>query len=218
MSFTASRGVQCSPASSLFSSLKRRTSSSKIVPIAWLSRPECFTEPSAFVTGFGLRLIDGSRNFSIKVPSASAFDRRRDLIPELEVVEDFLDVRREAVEVRLEIGLELLLAGAAFEVAQGEFRGVVESLTGGLSKRRILIARSCLVSRAVFHVEDGFFGRLKDRVEPSEHHHRQDHVTVFAADIEIAEYVVGDAPDEVCNPAQIAVAHIPYALRGPLRH
>ena len=76
MSFTASRGVQCSPASSLFSSLKRRTSSSKIVPIAWLSRPGCFTEPSPFNTAFGLRLIDGSRNFSISVPSASAFDSR----------------------------------------------------------------------------------------------------------------------------------------------
>ena len=33
ISRTASRGVQCSPASSLFSSLKRRTSSSKIVPM-----------------------------------------------------------------------------------------------------------------------------------------------------------------------------------------
>ena len=53
MSFTASRGVQCSPASSLFSSLKRRTSSSKIVPIAWLSRPGCLTEPSPFSTGWG---------------------------------------------------------------------------------------------------------------------------------------------------------------------
>jgi hypothetical protein len=33
ISLTASRGVQCSPASSLFFSLKRRTSSSKSVPI-----------------------------------------------------------------------------------------------------------------------------------------------------------------------------------------
>jgi len=35
ISFTASLGVQCSPASSLFSSLKRRTSASKIVPIPY---------------------------------------------------------------------------------------------------------------------------------------------------------------------------------------
>ena len=37
----------------------------------------------------------------------------RDLIAELELVEDFLDVRREAIEIGLEIRLELLLAGAA---------------------------------------------------------------------------------------------------------
>src|SRR5262245_37471284 len=54
ISLTASRGVQCSPASSLFSSLKRRTSSSKIVPIAWLSRARCFCDPSLFRTGLGL--------------------------------------------------------------------------------------------------------------------------------------------------------------------
>jgi hypothetical protein len=36
----------------------------------------------------------------------------RDLVAELEVLEDVLDVGREAVEVGLEVGLELLLAGA----------------------------------------------------------------------------------------------------------
>ena len=76
MSVTASRGVQCSPASSLFSSLKRRTSSSKTVPIPWLSRPGCLTEPSSFNTGLGLKLMSGDRNFSISVPRASALDRR----------------------------------------------------------------------------------------------------------------------------------------------
>ena len=39
MSCTTSLGVKCSPASSLFSSLKRRISSSKTVPMPWLSRP-----------------------------------------------------------------------------------------------------------------------------------------------------------------------------------
>ena len=36
----------------------------------------CLTQPSPFSTGFGLRLIVGSRNFSISVPSASAFESR----------------------------------------------------------------------------------------------------------------------------------------------
>ena len=65
---------------SLFSSLKRRTSSSKTVPIPWLSRPGGLTEPSPFSTGFGLRLMSGERNYSIRVPSASAFDGSK-LIP-----------------------------------------------------------------------------------------------------------------------------------------
>ena len=76
ISRTASRGVQCSPASSLFSSLKRRTSSSKIEPMPWLSRPGWRTELSAFFTGAGLRLTSGEVSFSISVPSASAFDSR----------------------------------------------------------------------------------------------------------------------------------------------
>ena len=76
MSATASRGVQCSPASSLFSSLKRRTNSSKIDPIPWLSSPGWRTEPSVFITGAGLRLTSGEASFSIRVPKASARESR----------------------------------------------------------------------------------------------------------------------------------------------
>ena len=76
MRATASRGVQCSPASSLFSSLKRRTSSSKMVPIPWLSRPACRTDPSVCITGAGLRLRSGDVSRSIRVPSASALESR----------------------------------------------------------------------------------------------------------------------------------------------
>ena len=68
-------GVKCSPASSLFSSLKRRMSSSKTVPMPWLSRPSRRTEPSPFRMGLGLRLIELSRNFSSRKPKASASTR-----------------------------------------------------------------------------------------------------------------------------------------------
>ena len=69
---TTSRGVKCSPASSLLSSLKRRMSSSKTVPMPWLSRPSKRTEPSPFSTGRGLRLTELSKNFSIRLPRISA--------------------------------------------------------------------------------------------------------------------------------------------------
>ena len=115
MSFTASRGVQCSPASSLFSSLNRRTSSSKIVPMAWLSRPGCFTEPSPLRTGFGTEVDVGSRELLDQRAEGVGLRKARDLVAELEVVEDVLHIRGEAIEVGLEVRLELLLAGAGLE-------------------------------------------------------------------------------------------------------
>ena len=110
ISLTASRGVQCSPASSLFSSLKRRTSSSKIVPIAWLSRPGCFTEPSPFEHRVRAEVDRRVEELLDERAERVGLREPRDLVAELEVVEDLLDVRREAVEVGLEVGLELLLA------------------------------------------------------------------------------------------------------------
>ena len=53
----------------------------------------------------------------------------RDLVTELEVLENVLYVGREAVEVGLEVGPELLPARAGPEVVQGELRGVVEGLS-----------------------------------------------------------------------------------------
>ena len=211
MSLTASRGVQCSPASSLFSSLKRRTSSSKIVPIAWLSRPGCFTEPSPFKTGFGLRLIDGIEELLDQRAERIGLRQPRDLIAELEVVEDVLDVRREAVEVGLEVGLELLLAGAVSQIAQRELRGVVERLAGRLAERLRPGWRCSALSSDVLHVEHGLLGRLEHRVEAAQDRHRQDDVAVLAAHVQVAQDVVGDAPDEIRDPRIVAV-HCRFAL------
>jgi hypothetical protein len=69
--------------------------------------------------GLGLRLMSG-RGTSRSACRARRPWRAWDLVAELEVLEDVLDVGREAVEVGLEVGLELLLAGAGLEVAQGE--------------------------------------------------------------------------------------------------
>ena len=50
-------------------------------------------EPSEFSTGAGLKLISGEVSFSISVPRAVGPGEARDLVAELEVVEDFLHVR-----------------------------------------------------------------------------------------------------------------------------
>ena len=83
----------------------------------------------------GAEVDVGSRELLDQRAEGVGLREPRDLVAELEVVEDVLDVRREAVEVGLEVGLELLLAGAGLEVAQRELRGVVERLAGGLAQR-----------------------------------------------------------------------------------
>jgi hypothetical protein len=65
---TTSRGVKCSPASSLFSSLKRRIQLLEDRPYPMIVESGNLTSPFASATGFGLRLMDASRNFSMRLP------------------------------------------------------------------------------------------------------------------------------------------------------
>ena len=139
MSFTASRGVQCSPASSLFSSLKRRTSSSKIVPMRVVVEAGMLHRAVAVQHRVGAQVDRRVEELLDQRAERVGLREARDLVAELEVLEDLLHVRREAVEVGLEVGLELLLAGAGAQVAQRELRGVVEGLAGRLPQRRVLV-------------------------------------------------------------------------------
>lgn len=50
-------------------------------------------------------------------------------------------------------------------------------------------------------------GGLQHRIQAAQDRHRQDHVAVFAAHIQIPEHVVGDAPDEVGDPGELALFH-----------
>jgi hypothetical protein len=120
---------------------------------------------------------------------------RGELVTELEVLEDILDVGREAVEVVLEIREELLLAPSRPEVTQGELRGVVERLTSGIAQGGALLGDVRLVE----HLPGGEhprLGRLEDGIHAPDDEHRQDHVRVLAALEEVAQDVIGDAPDE----------------------
>ena len=67
------------------------------------------------------------------------------------------------------------------------------------------------LSRLSFIESTACFGGFQHRVETAQHHHRQDHIAILAAHIEIAQRVVGDAPDEVRDPVQITTTHfIPF--------
>ena len=150
--------------------------------------------------------VDGGRGeFLDEHPERVATREPWDLVPELEVLEDVLDVRGESVEVGLEIGSKLLAVRAVSEVPQGELGGVVEGLARSLAKRRVLLDHPCGVECRL-HVEDSLLRIFKDRIEPSKHGHGQNDVPVLATDVEISEDVVGDPPDVVRDPAGIAVS------------
>ena len=125
----------------------------------------------------------------------------RDLVAELEVLEDVLHVGREPVEVVLEVGSELLAACPGAEVVEGELRRVVERLAGRLPERSLLLDDAQLVEPSL-HVEDGLLGGLEHRVEAPQDGHGQDDVAVLAADVDIAEDIVRDAPDVVGDPVE----------------
>ena len=127
----------------------------------------------------------------------------RDLVAELEVLQDVLHVRGEAVEVGLEVGRELLAARPGAQ--QSELRGVVEGLSRRLPQGRLLLDDAGLVEHG-FHLEHVLLAALQHRVQPAQDGHRQDDVAVLAADVEIPEDVVGDAPDIVGDPVQVGVA------------
>ena len=125
--------------------------------------------------------------------------QRLQLIAELEVLDDVLNIRREAVEVIFEVGEELLLTAAGLQIAQRELRGVVERLAGGLGECGTLFGDAGLVA-LVGAVVATVSRRLKHGVHTADNAHRQDHVRVFAALEQVSENIVGYAPYKGDNP------------------
>lgn len=82
----------------------------------------------------------------------------------------------------------------------------MEGLAGFLAKRGILVDNAGGVER-VLHPEHVAFGGFEHGVEAAEDRHGQDDVAVLAANVEVAEHVVGDAPDEVRDPGDVTVGH-----------
>jgi hypothetical protein len=133
-------------------------------------------------------------------------DEGGDLVTELELVEDLLNVWGEAVEVSFEVRPELLLFGARLEVAERERRHVVEGLSGCLPQRRVLVGDASPV-KPLLHIQPGLLGGLQYGIQPADHRHGQDDVSILAAHVDIAQDVVGDPPDEVGDPAKLVLLH-----------
>src|SRR5664280_2880953 len=120
----------------------------------------------------------------------------RDLVAELEVVEDVLDVPRKAIQVLNEVIAQLLLTVAGAEVAKSERRGVVEGLAGGLAQGGVLVCDVGTIEGRL-HVEDRILGRLQHGVEAPQNRHGEDDVAVLAAHVQVAEHIVCDSPDKI---------------------
>jgi hypothetical protein len=93
------------------------------------------------------------------------------------------------------------------KVAQCKVGGVVKGLSRSLPESLVLISDTRLVERR-FHVEHGFFRRLQHSIESTKNRHRQDHIAILAANVEVPEHVICDSPDEVSNPVEIPITQI----------
>ena len=149
--------------------------------------------------------------FVDQVTERVGFREPRDLVAELEVVEDLLDVGREAIEVGDEVGSQLLAVGAVAEILESELRVVVEGLFGSIAQRLVLVVDPRLVKQG-FGLQNRLLGRFEHRVEAAQHDHGQDHVAVLAPHVEVAQNVVGYRPDEVDDLVVLAGVHLIPAL------
>jgi hypothetical protein len=50
-------------------------------------------------------------------------------------------------------------------------------------------------------------GRIQHCIQAPENDHWQDKIAISAANIEIAQDIIGDAPDEVGNPIEVGWFH-----------
>lgn len=127
-----------------------------------------------------------------------SFDHGRDLIAELELLQNFLHVRGEAVQIRFKVRLELLPCRAPGQIPQAEGRRVAEGLPGGVAQRAPLIGDARVVQHFL-HVQNLLLGVLQHGVQATDDRHGQNDIAVLAAHIHIPKAIIGDAPDEVGN-------------------
>ena len=118
-----------------------------------------------------------------------------ELVAELEVLDDVQHVGREAVEVVLKIGQQLLRVAARLQVAQGEAGSVVKSLARRVAQGSALLGNTSVVQHFL-GIEHALFGGFEHRVHAPDDEHGQDDIGVLAALEQVAQHIVCNAPDE----------------------
>ena len=121
------------------------------------------------------------------------------LFEQLEAGDDLLDVVAEPTEILLDIGQQnLLIVGRrGMELLQRPLAGVVEDVTRCRRQRSLIeFRRLHLIALETNLLQNRRLGRLQQRVETTQDHHRQDDITILAANIDIAQTVVSNGPNE----------------------
>ena len=79
-------------------------------------------------------------------------------------------------------------------------------MTRCLSQAGVLIRDSRPIEH-FFGVQHVLLAPLQEGVQPPYHRHRQNHVPILAANVQIPQHVIRDAPDEVGDPAELRLVH-----------
>jgi len=110
-----------------------------------------------------------------------------------------VNIGAEAVEILFDISEQelLVVGGGVVDFPQRPFAGVVEDIAGLMAQGGLLqIVQLHFVALKTNFFEHGVFGGFEQRIEAAQHHHRQNHIAIFAAHIDITQAVIGDAPDK----------------------
>ncbi len=133
-------------------------------------------------------------------------DHLLNLIAEGEFVEDFLHIGRKAIQIIDEVIAQALALAAGRQACESEFGCVVERLASRHAQRTVLLYDAMLVEK-FFTFQNHVLGGFEHGIEPAQYGEGQDDVAVLAAHVHVAQTVIGNVPDEVGDPLELALIH-----------
>ena len=134
-------------------------------------------------------------------------DHSVDLIAELELLQDLLYIWRETIKICFKVRFQCLLLRTAGKVAQTERRCIAKSLSRHVAQCRPLVIDTCCI-QLFLHIQDSLFTVLQKSIQTPDDRHRQDHITVLAAHINITQAVVCDTPYKTHYLIMHLIVHI----------
>ena len=129
-------------------------------------------------------------------PKPILLGKTRNLISEMEFVNDFLHILRESIEVVDEVLPELLLIRSGLQVAQCEVRLIHKGLSSYTAERRININSDSVLLELLLCRYHFIMLRFQNRIKTTDDQHRKNNLPVVAHIIYIYKAIVSDSPDK----------------------